>query len=469
MILFGYLAVFAYIFFLIFCIGPVIQKRFSTEASRKVIHISLFFVWVLLDLFFRHTIHQIIIPICFLVLNALSYKFKLYKSVERETDNHFGTVYFAIAVTIIMTAAFFRQELFLHTGIAVFCLTFGDGFAALVGHSVKSRPVFRDKSLGGMLGCGIATFVSLLLFRFVWMPELTVSRILLIALLCPVLELVPWGLDNFSTTLPILAISYFLSVSGSAMEISLYIAAAVMLVVFAAGAISYFGSLLAAVIVFSFSYFGGYRALVFLLICYFSIFAVSKVRRKLRPGEKKHSRGFAQILINGGFGTFFVIAGYFTGNNVLSVTGLVSIAGCFIDSVSSDVGTLSRKLPFDIFRWKYTQTGLSGGVSWLGTLASLAFTAISAGLILWAAKLPGSRFFLVSALIFSQTLIDTCLGSLVQVKYRCAVCGCLTEKKNHCNQATEYHRGIRWIDNNMVNLISAFLVCCISLAVLNLL
>ena len=466
MILSGYLAVFAYIFFLIFGIGPVVQKRFSTEASRKVIHICLFFVWVLLDLFFRHTIHQIIIPICFLVLNALSYKFKIYKSVEREDGNHLGTVYFAIAVTIIMAAAFFRRELFPHTGIAVFCLTFGDGFAALIGHSTKSTPIYRGKSLAGMLGCGIATGLSLLLFRLVWMPELTLSRILLIALLCPVLELIPWGLDNFSITLPVLVISYFLNVSAPAMEISLYIAVAVMLVVFLSGAIDYFGSLLAMLIVFSFSYLGGYRSLIFLLICYFSIFAVSKLRRKIRPGEKKHSRGFAQILINGGFGTFFVIAGYFAGSKALSVTGLISIAGCFIDSVSSDVGTLSRKQPFDIFRWKYTQTGLSGGVSLLGTLASLAFTVLTAVLILWAAALPGRCFLPVFGLIFSQTLIDTCLGSLIQVKYRCAVCGCLTEKKNHCNQATEYHGGIRFVDNNMINLISAFLVCCLSLIIL---
>ena len=466
MILIGYSAIFAYIFILIFGIGPVVQKRFSTEASRKIIHICLFFVWVLLDLFFRHTIHQIIIPICFLVLNALSYKFKIYKSVEREDGNHLGTVYFAIAITIIMTAAFFRRELFPHTGIAVFCLTFGDGFAALIGHSVKSRPVFRMKSLGGMLGCGIATFLSLLLFQLFWMPELTLSRILLISLLCPVLELVPWGLDNFSITLPVLVISYFLSISSPAMEISLYIAVAVMLVVFSAGAISYFGSLLAAVIVFSFSLFGGFRFLSFLLICYFSIFAVSKLRRKIRPSEKKHSRGFAQILINGGFGTFFVITGYFAGSKALSVTGLISIAGCFIDSVSSDVGTLSRKQPFDIFRWKYTQTGLSGGVSWLGTLASLGFTAVTAGLILWAAELPGRNFLLIFTLIFSQTLIDTCLGSLVQVKYRCGSCGCLTEMRIHCGEQTVYHQGIRFVDNNMVNLISAFLVCCLSLIIL---
>ena len=106
----GYIAVFAYVFFLIFFAGEIIKKKTNLETSRKTIHSMLFMVWVFIDVFFANTIHQIIIPVSFLIINTLSYKYKIYKSVERETGNHCGTIYFAIAITIVMTAAYFKRD-----------------------------------------------------------------------------------------------------------------------------------------------------------------------------------------------------------------------------------------------------------------------------------------------------------------------------------------------------------------------
>ena len=89
----------------------------------------LFMVWVFIDVFFANTIHQIIIPVSFLIINTLSYKYKIYKSVERENGNHYGTIYFAMAITIVMTVAYFKREMYLESGVAAFCLTLGDGAA----------------------------------------------------------------------------------------------------------------------------------------------------------------------------------------------------------------------------------------------------------------------------------------------------------------------------------------------------
>ena len=84
MILVGYLTIFAYIFSLIFIIGPLVKKVSNLETSRKIIHILLFMVWIFLDIFMKNTYHQVIVPIIFLILNTLSYKFNIYKIVERE-------------------------------------------------------------------------------------------------------------------------------------------------------------------------------------------------------------------------------------------------------------------------------------------------------------------------------------------------------------------------------------------------
>lgn len=36
----------------------------------------------------------------------------------------------------------------------------------------------------------------------------------------------------------------------------------------------------------------------------------------------------------------------------------------------------------------------------------------------------------------------------------CLNCNSLTEKDIHCNQLTIFYRGVKWIDNSMVNLMS---------------
>ena len=45
----------------------------------EIIHILLFAVWIFIDVFFKNTIHQIIIPVSFLIINSISYKFKIFK------------------------------------------------------------------------------------------------------------------------------------------------------------------------------------------------------------------------------------------------------------------------------------------------------------------------------------------------------------------------------------------------------
>ena len=105
--LLGYACILGYIFLMIFALGPVIQRLSDLEVSRKAIHISLFAVWLLIDLFFRDSIHQIIVPVLFILFNSLSRRFRIFKSVERERDDHPGTVYFAVAVTLILTLAYF--------------------------------------------------------------------------------------------------------------------------------------------------------------------------------------------------------------------------------------------------------------------------------------------------------------------------------------------------------------------------
>lgn len=458
MILAGYAAILGYIFLLIFALGPLVKKISNVETSRKTIHIMLFVVWILLDVFFKDTIHQIIIPIIFIILNLLSYRFGIYQSVERSEGNHLGTVYFALVITAVMTFVYFFPQYYYCSGIAVLCLTFGDGFAALVGYNLPSRSIRHGKSLAGFLACWIASAVSVFLFTLAYPVELTALDILVIGGVTAILELVELGLDNFSVTVSgVLLSAGLLTQQDGRLCTAVLLAVVVFLPVFLSGSIDYYGSLLAMGIVFSYYYFGGVLGITVLLCCYSAIAVISVIRKKVL-GKKGSGRGFLQILINGGLGTLAVIAYGFTGKEGLLIVSIVAIGGCFIDSVSSDIGSMSRKPPVDILRRKPVPAGISGGVSLLGTLSALLAAILIGAVLVWQCRLTLTDGLILTALLFGQSVLDSILGSGVQVKYLCSKCGCLTEKKQHCGEKTLYCNGIRWIDNNAVNLISSAVV-----------
>ena len=466
----GYALVFSYVFFLIFVLGSAVQKRTNIETSRKVIHTMLFMVWVFIDLFFQNSIHQIIIPVSFLLLNSLSFKFHIYKSVEREDDNHMGTIFFAIAITVVMTIAYFWPEMYLPSGAAAFCLTFGDGFAALIGYNFKSRKVRESKSLLGMGACFAASAGSLFLFKWLYWPQLDAADVLLLAAVSAIAELTGGGLDNFTVTFGVFGISWILGgVGETEVQVALTFAVIVFAIVFLARAIDYRGSVLAMFMVFAFRYFGGATGLFFLLTAYFVIFFVALIRKRLRPPiEKKKSSGrtFMQILINGGIGTICMVLYGMTKDSWLFALAITAVGGCFIDSVSSDVGVLSRQEPYDPLKRQKVPTGISGGVTVLGTSAALCCSALIAVYAYLGMQWTWPVAAVVGGMVFLQTLLDTALGSLLQVKYRCADCNILSEKKTHCGKDTVYAGGIRWINNNMVNLLSSVAITSVAAFVL---
>lgn len=199
-IVLGYAITGGYVLLLIYLVGPVILKLSNLETSRKVIHTMLFMVWVFINRFFRGTVHQVLIPVLFLILNTLSYRFHLYRTVEREDNSSMGTIYFAIAIGIIMTISYIFPETHFATGIASFCLTLGDGFAGIVGYNLPSPKIRNKKSLAGYLANITACIIGLLIFNAAYSLKLGFAAIIVISGLSGISELVDHGLDNFSVT-----------------------------------------------------------------------------------------------------------------------------------------------------------------------------------------------------------------------------------------------------------------------------
>ena len=144
---------------------------------------------------------------------------------------------------------------------------------------------------------------------------------------------------------------------------------------------------------------------------------------------------------------------------------MIAVGGCFIDSLSSDVGVLSTKEPYDPIKGKTVTKGMSGGVSVLGTGAALLGSVAIAMAVGIGMNLGVGQAVFVGAMVFAQTVVDTVLGSLLQAKYLCEHCGAPTEKKEHCGAPTRLTGGIPWINNNMVNVISSVIITAAAAAI----
>lgn len=469
MVVLYYLIIYGYIFLDIILVDKLFKNN-DNEIKRKITHILLFIVWILLDIFFKNTIHQVIIPFTFIIINYLSYKYKIFKSIEREDNNHLGIVYFSIAVFIVMLISYILPEYYIYSGIAVFCLTFGDGFAALIGYLTKSIKIKGSKSLNGFIACFVFSFISLLIINYLYVIKLSIVTLIIISLLAAIFELVGKGLDNFSVTIGTFLYCILLHINkgNNLLNIVTLITISIFLIVFFSKAITYYGSLFAMLIVFIFGFLGSIKALIFLLVSYFISFIISFVRKKIIKinKEKSERRNIKQIFVNGICGSISIIIYNLTNDKLFMILAIICIGGCLIDSISSDIGSLSKTMPIDIIGFKKMKNNVSGGITILGTTSALVaaiLLGILAGILF---KIKIIKIFIISLLIFSQTIIDSILGSTLQVKYKCLACGEIIEEKFHCQIETKIYKGYKFINNNIVNLVSSIITFVISIFVL---
>lgn len=212
MVLTGYLLSYAYLFGVILLIGGV-QKlfKFDVEISRKIIHFFIGFVWLILYKYHVNTWHFVVVPFSFVIINYLSYRFKIFKMFERvdENKNHFGTIYYAASITVMSVVSLFFEETLLPYGIAVFCLSFGDAAAALFGGYIKKGNVklTKDKSLFGTIFGVLFSIVGIVVFMLIIPVELSAWQVVVLGVASGLLELVGKGLDNFSIPFGVMAIA----------------------------------------------------------------------------------------------------------------------------------------------------------------------------------------------------------------------------------------------------------------------
>jgi uncharacterized protein (TIGR00297 family) len=170
--------------------------------------------------------------------------------------------------------------------------------------------------------------------------------------------------------------------------------------------------------------------------------------------EKSSTRDWGQVAANGGVaGLVAILAGIFPLYDFYPLY-LGALAAVTADTWGTEIGVLTKGKTVSMISLKPVEPGTSGGISEYGTIGGAAGAAVVAlSGYPWYTELRTTIVVLVGGV--AGSLVDSFLGATVQAQYRCDVCGKITERKIHCEHATELHRGVRWIGNDVVNAVCA--------------
>ena len=199
-----------------------------------------------------------------------------------------------------------------------------------------------------------------------------------------------------------------------------------------------------------------------LLILYFiSSSALSRVgrarkdRRTASVVAKAGERDAVQVLANGAVFGAAALMMLIAPHAYWIALGAGSLATSAADTWATEIGTLSRRDPRFVLDGRRVPAGTSGAISLEGTLAMFAGAAFIGMMMI----VLGWTFPLAIRVAFAGVfgaIIDTLLGATVQTRRWCDACARETECTTHdCGAMTRRLRGLAWLDNDLVNLLSA--------------
>jgi len=230
------------------------------------------------------------------------------------------------------------------------------------------------------------------------------------------------------------------------------------------------GALITGTLIFGL---GGWEWGALLVAFFVSSSALSFYRARDKQGlaekfAKGHRRDLGQALANGGLAALlavlsripsltFLVGGGQEGMWFIACAG--AMAAVNADTWATELGVLSLHPPCLITTGRRVEVGASGGVTWLGTAASLGgalFIGLLGGL---GSLVLRQGHAIAGTLILAATvggtigsLFDSLLGATVQAIYWCDTCKKETERRVHrCGTETRLLRGHRWLGNDLVN------------------
>ncbi|HAP37153.1 MAG TPA: DUF92 domain-containing protein [Bacteroidetes bacterium] len=456
-------------------IAEFLRQKFngSPEITRKLVHILTGLLIFFAPEVFYSGIPAILLAILFIVVNLFAVQFDLLQGMHGTNRHSYGTVYYPLSF-LILVLLFWDSASYI-ISISILVLAVGDASAAIVGENLRSPHQFYltsdKKSFEGSTVMFITTFLIVYGSMVYLNIEPTHNPFIIAAitaLFATIFEAVSSrGFDNCTIPLSTAFMLHLFLISSSyhlpeQMMIAIALAAVIGIISVYFKFLAVSGSVatfLLATIVYGV---GGWKWTTPIL----TFFIVSSLLSKLGKIHKKKfeiifdktdKRDAGQVAANGGVaGIIIILWHFFPENTELFYFYLASIAAVTADTWGTEIGTLWKGKPRSIVTLQSVEPGTSGGVSLQGTFGAL----IGAMIVTVSAVVTSNSDFsipLIAAIVISGMLgsfIDSLFGATIQAQYKTPD-GKITEKTSVNGVQTTLVRGIRLIDNDMVNWICA--------------
>ncbi len=462
-------------------IAYLLKKINSIPPSipRKFLHITAISVAAYSFVYVNSSAYLLSLGVIILLGNYIMYKKEVFEKKDGKSKN-LGVFYVPISYIVLVLTMNDYRELAM---FSMLVMAFADAGAALAGEFFPAFPYKlgnSSKTISGSLTFAVITFILINLSLFltvdgriffsvespfkIWVFLLYTTIVLTI-----VESLSTKGADNI--LIPLLsAFFFYLFFAHPSVVIPLQIIYGfifALLILAASYKLKFLtndGSYTAFVLgVFIFGL-GGLQWSVPLLVFFIlsSFFSKIKKNNSSEYFEKGDKRDSFQVLANGMLPALFLAINLIKQDAIWFDLYLVSLATSMADTWATEIGNMKKRTTFWILNLKEIQQGVSGGISLGGTLGGALGSAVLA-----LSGLPWIHYF--TWLIFSiitlagifGMLLDSLIGATLQRKNICSVCNKITEKKVHCKKTTLYHSGIKWINNDAVNFISALVMVVI--------
>lgn len=462
--------------------AALLQKRgaLQAEGSRKFIHILLSNWWLIALVVYDNPWWAAAVPALFVAVNALSWRLRIFKSMERDgSAADLGTVWYAVTLLVLSLLAFSHPNWKYAATIGILSMGYGDGLAAIAGKRLgKTRFPHSEKTLIGSLTLFAAVFAVALIVSLYMRVAHALSLSLILAAAAALIELAtPWGLDNLTLPIGLTLLIPFMQSAPAAMDTLLGAALSLLMILPAWGLrLLTLPAALTAVLMGTGIYFAGGLPMFGALAAFFlssSLIGLAGRDSKRPVAESVHQRHGArkliQVLANGGLPLLFALLYRLNWFEPFALAFLGSLAAANADTWASELGMLSKAPPRSLLTGKTVQRGVSGGFTWLGLLGSAlgALVVTLVGLfhqpVLGMALSKAAWVGIVFTGGVAGSLVDSLLGDSLQAKFLHPLSGGLTEQPVIGGVSTQLVSGVRCINNDAVNFISAALVSLLML------
>ena len=473
------LAVFLVVLIAILLLSEGLHHRWSwrSESSRRLVHSLTGLIVVVSISYFDSPLSLYLFASLFVLLNLFFSKRKIFAGIHDIERSSLGTVTFPLALVLGLflcwTLSIERKGIL---QMAFLIMAISDPLASLIGMRFGNE---KTKILGQKTWVGMVAFVlstSSLLFAFdffLLQHRLSPIEIVVFSSFLGLLELISRnGWDNLFIVLGVICTltwsiekSADLS-SASDVHVDLFLlilTTAVLTFILVSLKLNYLdrsGAAAAGILGFTLVLIGSWQWVMPALVFFGTSSWLSKLRPIREEGEehildKGSTRDDGQVWANGGVAILIAVLSLFFPSSIWFVCLAASFAAAAADTWATEIGMRWGKSPRSLLTFKRVERGVSGGVSFFGSLGAIFGALAIAVTYYFLANDPfwWEYFFLILLSGFLASIIDSLLGATLQAKYEDAS-GRLTEKRGSTSGGHKLVHGFEFVDNDAVNLFS---------------